>query len=37
MGRPSAGLRFVYMPKDLGDYQYYPTKYENAHNNGASN
>lgn len=36
MGRPSDGLRFVYLPKDNKDYEYYPCKLDVAHNDGAN-
>lgn len=33
--RPNEGLRFVYLPSEGTDYEFYPTKLDNAHNGGA--
>ena len=33
--RPSEGLRFVYLPMESADYEYYPTSHDNSHNAGA--
>jgi hypothetical protein len=34
-GKPSEGLRFVYLPMDGPDYEFAPINYGNAHNAGA--